>query len=237
MAEAVLRADGVMAGYGKLEILHGVSVELREREVVSIIGPNGAGKSTLLRAIFGLVPVRQGRVELSGRSLVGMPPNRIVAEGLAYVPQVANVFPTLTVDENLDVGAFLRREGIEEARERVRTLFPFLRDHGKKKVGRLSGGERQMVAIGRALMLDPRVLLLDEPSANLAPKFQSEVFARVRAIADAGVPVLLVEQNARKALATSDRGYVLDMGRNKYEGPGAQLLADEKLGRLYLGGE
>ena len=233
--KVVLEARDVVGGYTDLDILHGTSVEVREGEVVCIIGPNGAGKSTLLKAILGLVTVRSGRIALEGKDLTGLPPNKVVAAGVGYVPQVANVFPSLTVDENLDMGAYLRKSGIEEARERVRSLFPVLKERAGERVGRMSGGQRQMVAIGRALMLDPRVLLLDEPSAGLAPNLQDQVFDQARAVADAGTPVLLVEQNATKALARSDRGYVLDQGRNKYEGPGSELLADENVGRLYLG--
>ncbi len=232
----MLRADAIVGGYGDLDILQGVSVRVAPGEVVCIIGPNGAGKSTLVKAVFGLCRVRSGKVTLDGRDVTGRPPEEVVAAGLAYVPQVANVFATMTVDENLDMGAYLRRDGIADAKERAFGLFPALRERRGQKVGRMSGGERQMVAIGRALMLDPRVLLLDEPSAGLAPNLVDVVFDMVRKVAEAGTPVLLVEQNARKALARSDRGYVLDQGRNKIEGSGAELLADENVGRLYLGG-
>ncbi|MHB8605232.1 MAG: ABC transporter ATP-binding protein [Thermoplasmatota archaeon] len=231
----VLSATDIVGGYTDLDILHGVSVHVDEREVVAVIGPNGAGKSTLLKAIFGLIRVRSGKILLEGEDLTGLAPNQVVARGIGYVPQVANVFPNLTVNENLDVGAFLRTDGVEHARGRVFGLFPALEERGSEKVGRMSGGQRQMVAFGRALMLDPHVLLLDEPSAGLAPNLQDQVFEQIRRVADAGTPILLVEQNAKKALAKSDRAYVLDVGRNKYEGRGADLLVDENVGRLYLG--
>ncbi|MCA1813247.1 MAG: ABC transporter ATP-binding protein [Halobacteriales archaeon] len=232
---SVLRAEGIVAGYGPALVLHGASVRVEAGEVVTVLGPNGAGKSTLLKAIVGLLPVREGEVELLGEPLRGLPPHEVVRRGLAYVPQLANVFPNLTVAENLAMGAFARGERAG-AVERVHALFPVLRERAAEKAGRLSGGQRQMVAIARALMQEPKVLLLDEPSAGLAPQLQGQVFATVRAIAEQGTPILLVEQNARKALAVSDRGVVLDVGRNKMEGPGPQLLADPDLARLYLGG-
>jgi ABC-type branched-subunit amino acid transport system ATPase component len=233
--EPVLSTESVVAGYSDLDILKGVSVQVLPGEVVAIIGPNGAGKSTLLKAIFGLVRIRSGRVMIGETEITNERPERIVARGLAYVPQLANVFVSLTVDENLDMGAFLRRDGIEAAKQKVYGLFPALNERKKVRVSRLSGGQRQMVALGRALMLEPHVLLLDEPSAGLAPNLQAQVFDQVRGIADAGTPVLVVEQNAKKALACSNRGYVLDAGRNKFEGAGSELLADEGIGRLYLG--
>ena len=232
-----LRAADVVAGYGETNILQGASVHVDDGEVVCILGPNGAGKSTLLKAIAGLLKPRGGTVLLEGRDVTGRAPEKLVGEGLAYVPQVNNVFPTLTVDENLDMGAFLREDedGIERARARVHELFPLLKERRAERVGRMSGGQRQMVAIGRALMMEPRVLLLDEPSAGLAPNLQDMVFDQVRRIADAGTPILLVEQNAKKALRKSDRGYVLDQGRNRYEGRGSDLLDDPNVGKLYLG--
>jgi ABC-type branched-subunit amino acid transport system ATPase component len=238
MPEAVLRADDVVAGYGEVDILKGASVEVRAGEVVCILGPNGAGKSTLLKAIAGLLKPRGGRVTLAGRDITGVAADKLVGAGLAYVPQVANVFTTMTVDENLDMGAYLRSSPAETAaaRARVRGLFPVLGERARERVSRMSGGQRQMVAIGRALMMDPQVLLLDEPSAGLAPTLQDLVFEQARRIAQAGTPVLLVEQNAKKALKASDRGYVLDQGKNAYAGTGAELLADPNVGRLYLGG-
>ena len=236
MADPILVADSIVGGYSDLDILHGASVDVRPGEVVCIIGPNGAGKSTLLKAIAGLVTVRSGRVVVDGKEITGRSPTELVRVGIGYVPQVANVFPKLTVSENLDMGAFLRRDDVGPVRERIYGLFPVLREREDERVGRMSGGQRQMVAIGRALMMEPKVLLLDEPSAGLAPNLQDQVFEQTRRIADTGVAVLLVEQNAKKALAKSDRGFVLDQGRNKYTGRGIDLLQDENVGRLYLGG-
>jgi ABC-type branched-subunit amino acid transport system ATPase component len=237
MPEPILVADSLVVGYGEVDIVKGASVQVHPGEVVVILGPNGAGKSTLMKAVAGLLKPRGGRVLLEGRDVAGLPPQALVAAGLACVPQVSNVFPSLTVDENLDMGAFLRNdaEGVEASRRRVRELFPTLGERAGERVGRMSGGQRQMVAIGRALMTDPRVLLLDEPSAGLAPNLQDLVFEQVRRIADAGTPVLMVEQNAKKALARSDRGYVLDQGQNRYEGRGVDLLNDPNVGKLYLG--
>lgn len=237
MSDHILEVEGLVVGYGEVDIVKGAGVVVRPREVVSILGPNGAGKSTLMKAIAGLLKPRAGRIRMEGRDVTGFSPQGMVAAGLAYVPQVANVFPSLTVDENLDMGAYLLEDdaGIEASRERVRALFPTLAERATERVGRMSGGQRQMVAIGRALMTDPRVLLLDEPSAGLAPNLQDLVFEQVRRIADAGTPVLMVEQNAKKALAKSDRGYVLDQGQNRYEGRGVDLLNDPNVGKLYLG--
>jgi ABC-type branched-subunit amino acid transport system ATPase component len=236
MPDPVLAASGIVAGYGEVNILQGASLDVREGEVVCVLGPNGAGKSTMLKAIAGLLKPRGGSVTLLGKDITGHAPDKLVAEGLAYVPQVANVFPTMTVDENLDMGAFLLPPAeVPAARARVRELFPVLKERARERVGRMSGGQRQMVAIGRALMTEPAVLLLDEPSAGLAPNLQDLVFDQARRIADAGTPILLVEQNAKKALLKSDRGYVLDQGKNAYEGTGAELLRDPNVGRLYLG--
>ena len=236
MTQPILIARDIVGGYSDLDILKGCSVDVKPGEVVCIIGPNGAGKSTLLKAIVGIAKIRSGNVLVDGRDVTGKQPRTLVEAGLGYVPQVANVFPKLTVRENLDMGAFLRHDDVEPVRSRIFELFPVLAERQKERVGRMSGGQRQMVAIGRALMMEPRVLLLDEPSAGLAPNLQDQVFEQTRAIADTGTAVLLVEQNAKKALAKSDRGYVLDQGKNKYEGTGAELLADENVGKLYLGG-
>jgi branched-chain amino acid transport system ATP-binding protein len=237
LTDPILIAENIVGGYSDLDILKGASVDVNPGEVVCIIGPNGAGKSTLMKAIIGLVKIRSGRVLVAGQDVTGKPPRTLVDAGLGYVPQVSNVFPKLTVSENLDMGAFLRQDDVEPVRQRVYGLFPVLQERASERVARLSGGQRQMVAIGRALMMEPRVLLLDEPSAGLAPNLQDQVFDQVRRIADTGVAVLLVEQNAKKALAKSDRGFVLDQGKNKYTGTGASLLADENVGRLYLGDE
>jgi len=232
----LLEAQEIHSGYGGMEVLHGVSVTLDAGELVTIIGPNGAGKSTLLKTIFGLLTPTQGTVSLGEADITGAPPHCIVRRGMCYVPQVDNVFPSLTVEENLQMGAFILRRGIEERLSRVYELFPVLKDRRRQRVGKMSGGERQMVAMGRALMLDPQVLLLDEPTAALAPNLVEQVFQSIQAIVESGVGVLMVEQNARQSLAIADRGYVLVDGRNRREGTGRELLADEEIGRLFLGG-
>jgi neutral amino acid transport system ATP-binding protein len=232
----LLEVEQVHAGYGGMEILHGVSIRVGAGEVVTLIGPNGAGKSTLMKTIFGLLVPTRGAIRLRGEPIGGLPPEAIVRRGVAYVPQVDNVFPSLTVDENLAMGAVTRRDDPGPRAERVLDLFPGLGPKRRQKVGTLSGGERQMVAMGRALMLDPTLLMLDEPSAGLSPVIVEAVFGKIAEINRAGVAVLLVEQSAREALALSDRGYVLAGGQNRLEGPGRTLLEDAEVGRLYLGG-
>ncbi|TET98369.1 MAG: ABC transporter ATP-binding protein, partial [Dehalococcoidia bacterium] len=199
----VLQAEGVVAGYGEVEILHGVSLVLNEAEIVAVIGPNGAGKSTLLKAVFGLLSVRSGRVQLLGREVTNLSPDRMVQTGMSYVPQVDNVFPSLTINENLEMGAFVRRDGLRERLERVYGLFPDIAGRRGERAGRLSGGERQMLALARALMLDPKVLLLDEPSASLSPIMVDSIFERIGEINRSGTAILLVEQNAKEALSFS----------------------------------
>ncbi len=233
---SLLDVDDVSAGYGEMGVLHHVSLQVQEREAVTLLGPNGAGKSTLLKTIFGLLTPSTGRIMFQGREIAGLKPPQLVRRGLSYVPQVENVFPSLTVQENLEMGAFTRQDGVAERLEEVFDLFPTLRRKAKQRVGGLSGGERQMVAMGRALMLDPALLLLDEPSAGLAPRLVGLVFETIAAINRAGVALLMVEQNAREALRISQRGYVLASGQVRLEGPGEWLLQDEELGRLYLGG-
>jgi len=234
-AEPVLSAEAIVAGYGDLEVLHGVSLSVAAGEAVCIIGPNGAGKSTFLKAVFGLIPVRSGRVMLQADDVTNVAPKRLVERGIAFVPQTQNVFPNLTVEENLEMGGLYKRVGLEGRIEAAKKMFPVLEERARDKAGRLSGGERQMVALGRALVSDPRLLLLDEPTAALAAPVQEAVFAKVREIAKSGVPVLIVEQNARKALEACDRGVVLDQGLNKFEGPGRELLSDPRVAHLYLG--
>jgi ABC-type branched-subunit amino acid transport system ATPase component len=231
----VLQAEGVVAGYGEVEILHGVSLVLNEAEIVAVIGPNGAGKSTLLKAVFGLLSVRSGRVQLLGREVTNLSPDRMVQTGMSYVPQVDNVFPSLTINENLEMGAFVRRDGLRERLERVYGLFPDIADRRGERAGRLSGGQRQMLALARALMLDPKVLLLDEPSASLSPIMVDSIFDRIGEINRSGTAILLVEQNAKEALSFSTRAYVLAMGENRIEGEAAGLLDNEEVGKLYLG--
>jgi len=233
---ALLMTDNVTAGYlPEIDILNGVSVTLDDGELVGIIGPNGAGKSTLIKAIFGLVDVRAGSVTLRGDDISHLAAHELVAKGVGYVPQRANVFPSLTVTDNLRMGLYLNLKAWDERMEAVSELFPLLADRGEQRAGYLSGGERQMVAIGRALMMDPSVLLLDEPSAGLAPLAQDLVFDRVRRIVDAGVSTIMVEQNARRCLQIADRAYVLDQGTNAHSGSGRELLHDPKVIDLYLG--
>ena len=232
----VIEATDVIAGYvPEVNILNGCNLTVGPGEFVGIIGPNGAGKSTLLKAMLGLVTVRSGTVVLRGEDITGRKAFELVERGVAYVPQARNVFPSLTVTENLEMGCFLKPRAFEDRFEYVTTLFPRLRQRARQRAGSLSGGERQMVAMGRALMLDPTVLLLDEPSAGLSPMLQDEVFLQCRAINETGVAILMVEQNARRCLQVCDRGYVLDQGRNAYSGSGRELLADPSVIELYLG--
>ena len=236
MTDQLLIADGVVAGYlPGVDILRGVDLTLADGELVGIIGPNGAGKSTLIKAIFGLVPVREGLVTLNGDDISNLPAHELVALGVGYVPQRANVFPSLTVEDNLRMGLYLNPKAWSERFDAVVEIFPLLAERPEQRAGFLSGGERQMVAIGRALMMDPSVLLLDEPSAGLSPTNQDLVFERVRGIADSGVSIIMVEQNARRCLQIADRAYVLDQGRNAHTGPGRKLLHDPKVIDLYLG--
>jgi branched-chain amino acid transport system ATP-binding protein len=236
MSDQVLVADDVVAGYlPGVDILRGCSVEVGAGELVGIIGPNGAGKSTLIKTVFGLVPVRSGVVRLRGDDITSLVAHQLVAAGVGYVPQRDNVFSSLTVEENLRMGLFLEPANWDVMWERVTGLFPRLGERRTQRAGLLSGGERQMVAMGRALMMDPSVLLLDEPSAGLSPLMQDQIFDNVRTICDAGVSILMVEQNARRCLQICDRAYVLDQGKEAYTGPGPDLLHDPKVVELYLG--
>ncbi len=233
---AFVRADELVAGYlPGVDILRGTSLEVHQGEIVGVIGPNGAGKSTLIKAMFGLVPPRSGTVSLRGDDITGLPAHALVDRGVGYVPQLANVFPRLTVEENLRMGLYLRPKRWHERFESVASLFPLVADRRKQRAGSLSGGERQMVAMGRALMMDPAVLFLDEPSAGLSPVFQDQVFERVNEINRAGVSIVMVEQNARRCLEIADRGYVLDQGRNVHTGRGEELLHDARVVDVYLG--
>jgi neutral amino acid transport system ATP-binding protein len=232
----LLCTESLVAGYvPEVNILNGVSIGVREGEIVTVVGPNGAGKSTLIKTIFGLLKPREGRVVLRGDDIGGHKPHTITRSGMSYVPQLDNVFPSLTVDENLELGS-LDRGGTSERMEYMRELFPRLGERRTQVTGTMSGGERQMVAMARALMPDPQVLLLDEPSAGLAPAFVDAIFEKIEEINRGGVTIVMVEQNARRALAMSNRGYVLDLGTNRFEGTGKELLEDPKVAELYLGG-
>ena len=233
---ALLRADELVAGYiPGVNILNSCDLYVHEGELVGIIGPNGAGKSTLLKALFGLVKIRTGTVSLRGKDITGHKANRLVREGVGFVPQTDNVFPSLTIEENMQMGLYQAPKRFSERFDFVTSLFPALGERRKQRAGSLSGGERQMVAMGRALMMEPSVLLLDEPSAGLSPVMQDEVFIRTRQINRAGVSVVMVEQNARRCLQICHRGYVLDQGRNAYTGSGQDLIKDPKVTELYLG--
>ncbi|MBW2145648.1 MAG: ABC transporter ATP-binding protein [Deltaproteobacteria bacterium] len=232
----ILEAKDIRSGYGETEILHNVSIYVEKEEIVAIIGPNGAGKSTLMKTIFGLIRPSQGSVCLSGENITGLRPDKIVHKGMCYVPQSNNIFPSLNVRENLEMGAYIRVDDFSQRLQEIFSYFPILRERQRQRAGSLSGGEQQMLAMGRALMLNPRVLLLDEPSAGLAPRMVEEIFSKIAEIKKTGVAILMVEQNAKKALSHSDRGYVMAMGEKKYEGNGKKLLDDPEVGRLYLGG-
>ena len=234
--ELLIHVDRIRAGYTSgVDILTDCSLELRRGELIGIIGPNGAGKSTLLKALFGLLDVREGRVIYKGEDISGASAHQLVSQGIGYVPQRDNIFPSLTVEENLEMGVFLRSKLFRERLAFVSELFPRLAERIKQRAGSLSGGERQMLAMGRALMMDPEVLLLDEPSAGLSPVLQDQVFIRTREINKAGVSVVMVEQNARRCLQICNRGYVLDQGTNAYSDTGRNLLNDPKVIELYLG--
>lgn len=255
----LLQAQELHSGYGEMEILHGVTMDLNEGEMVVVLGPNGAGKSTLIKTIFGLLRPTRGKVKFQGKDITGYHPRNLVLMGLAYVPQTNNTFPTLTVLENLEMGAITRRispiplPGGRSADARMQArmmndgqirqratktieLFPNLQPKLRERAGALSGGEQQMVALAKSMMLDPDVLLIDEPSAGLAPKLVDMVFAKIAEINEKGTAVVMVEQNARKALAIADRGYILETGRNRFEGTGEGLLQNTDVTKLYLGG-
>jgi len=236
----LLDVSGLEAGYGDLMIVHDVDLEVASDEMVTIIGPNGAGKSTLLKSIVGLLNIESGTVTLDGNDITGLPPEEVIYKGICHVPQTDNIFPSLTVLENLKMGAWALGESdldadFEERVQEVYERFPVLEDRPDQKAGTLSGGQQQMVAMGAALMLDPDLLILDEPSAGLAPQLVDDMFEKISEINDAGKAVLMVEQNARRALEESDRGIVLDMGENRMEGTGSELLDSPEVAELYLG--
>jgi branched-chain amino acid transport system ATP-binding protein len=236
MTDPLLVVEDLVGGYVPgVDILRGVNLTLQQGELVGIIGPNGAGKSTLVKAIFGLLKIRSGTVSLRGETINGRPTHELVGMGIGYVPQRANVFPSLSVEDNLRMGLYLNMGAWTERFEAINAMFPLIQRRRHQKAQFLSGGERQMLAFGRALMTEPSVLLLDEPSAGLSPIIQDQVFGKIKEIASSGVSVVLVEQNARHCLGIADRGYVLDQGRNAYTGTGQELLHDPKVIDLYLG--
>jgi len=232
---SILQVEGVVSGYTDMDILNGVSIHIEKGEIVSIIGPNGAGKSTLLKTIIGMLKPRGGSIFFDGQDIAGMTTHNIVARGMGFVPQEKNTFPSLTVMENLEMGAFLKRE-MGDVLAEVFDIFPVLRDKKHQRATTLSGGEIKMLAMGRAMMPEPTVLLLDEPTAGLSPKLREVVFEKIMDINGTGTTILMVEQNAKKALSISHRGYVLEMGKNRFEGKGLSLLEDENVLKLYLGG-
>ena len=236
MKNNLLEIENVYAGYIEdLNILQGINFAIAEGELVAVIGPNGAGKSTLAKTIFGLLTPNQGTILFKGKDITKLKSNQIVRQGMCYVPQISNVFPSLSVDENLEMGAFIRKGSLKSLKDSVYSMFPRLAERRRQRAGTLSGGERQMLAMGRALMLDPDLLLLDEPSAALSPILVNSVFEQIKAINQTGKAIVLVEQNAKKALMMADRGYVLENGRDRYCGTGEELLNDPKVGELYLG--
>ena len=232
----VLELEGVSGGYGDADIIHGIDLRVGPGEIVAIIGPNGSGKSTTIRSIFGLLRLSAGTIHLEGEDIAPLRTSEIVRRGICYVPQVANVFPSLAVEENLEMGGYVLRDGLAARIEKIYQMFPDLRGKRRQPAGTLSGGQRQMVAIGKALMPEPKILLLDEPTAGLAPNLQAQVFETVRRINAEGTPVLMVEQNARRALEIADRGYVLVAGRKRTEGTGPELAADPEIEQMFLGG-
>ncbi|MBD1921975.1 ABC transporter ATP-binding protein [Microcoleus sp. FACHB-831] len=234
--QPILEVEDVYAGYVKdLDILQGVNFKIYPGELVAVIGPNGAGKSTLAKTIFGLLNPHKGKIIFKGQNIAGLKSDKIVQRGMCYVPQLANVFPSLSVEENLEMGAFISNAPLKPLKDKIFTMFPKLAERRRQRAGTLSGGERQMLAMGKALMLEPSLLILDEPSAALSPILVNSVFEQIKAINQTGKAIVLVEQNARKALEMAHRGYVLESGRDRFTGPGLELLNDPKVGELYLG--
>lgn len=233
---ALLEARNVHGGYGGMNILNGVSMAIEADEVGVIVGPNGAGKSTMLKAIFGLLEVNQGEILLRGEPITNLSPDRLVHRGMGFVPQEKNIFPSLTVEENLEMGAYIHPQRFRSMLEQIYDFFPPLKDKRRQPAGELSGGQRQMVAMGRALMVEPSLLLLDEPTAGLSPLYMNEIFARVQEINAAGVGILMVEQHAKQALAIADKGFVLAAGQNRFTDTGDNLLNDPEVAKSFLGG-
>lgn len=232
----MLKLIDVVSGYTDINIIQGISIEVNKNEIVSIIGPNGSGKSTLMKTIFGLVDLRGGKIVFNDLDISHLRTDKIVKMGIGYVPQEKNVFSSLTVMENLEMGAFIKRDVFEEGIERIFNIFPELKDKKEQKTGTMSGGEQKMVAIGRAMILMPTLLLLDEPSSGLSPKLRDVLFKKLVEIEELGTSLMIVEQNAKMALSVSHRGYVLEMGKKRFEGKGASLLENENVKKLYLGG-
>ena len=237
MTEPFLIGESMTGGYGRgADILHECTIAVNPGEIAVIVGPNGAGKSTAMKAVFGMLNLHKGSVRLDGEDITDLTPQDRVAKGMAFVPQTSNIFTSLTVEENLEMGAFLRRDDIRVTMEQIFDLFPILRDKRKQAAGELSGGQRQQVAVGRALMTQPKVLMLDEPTAGVSPIVMDELFDRIIEVARTGISILMVEQNARQALEIADRGYVLVQGTNRFTDTGAALLADPDVRKSFLGG-
>ena len=236
MAEPFLIGDAMTGGYGGADILHSCTIAVDKGEIAVIVGPNGAGKSTAMKAVFGMLKLREGQVRLAGEDITALSPQARVAKGMGFVPQTSNIFPSMSVEENLEMGAFIRTDDISETMEQIYELFPILREKRRQAAGELSGGQRQQVAVGRALMTKPTVLMLDEPTAGVSPIVMDELFDRIIEIARTGISILMVEQNARQALNIADKGYVLVQGENRYTDTGAALLADPDVRKSFLGG-
>ncbi len=236
MAEPFLIGEVMTGGYGPVDILHGCTIAVEKGEIAVIVGPNGAGKSTAMKAVFGMLKLRSGHVKLDGEDITGLTPQARVRKGMGFVPQTSNIFTSMTVEENLEMGAFIRTDEIADTMAQVYDLFPILKQKRFQAAGELSGGQRQQVAVGRALMTQPKVLMLDEPTAGVSPIVMDELFDRIIEIARNGISILMVEQNARQALEIADKGYVLVQGTNRFTDTGAHLLADPEVRRSFLGG-
>lgn len=233
--ETIMRVENLHAGYGETEILHGINISVSDGEIVCVIGPNGAGKSTVLKAILGQINITEGAINLKEKNIIGTPTNAIIRNGISYVPQTNNVFVSLTVQENLEMGAWVNPEDTQKKLSEMYNLFPDLAEKRKQPAGSLSGGQRQMLAMAKALMVNAKILLLDEPTAGLSPKYRSEIFSTIQKINGNGVPILMVEQNAKQALGVSNRGYILVDGSNRHTGFAQDLISDKEVARMFLG--